>query len=316
MTQKKYKKLVRDRIPEIIKSNGQIPNTRILDEAEYRQELLKKLEEEIIEYKEAYDTNELADILEIIYAISKLDGQNVETLENQRRKKAEQNGAFDQRIYLEDVSIEDQTRSTYEDKDIVENYVQKNASNQKMEDFLVKFSNSLNGKKVIDIGCGPGQHSAKFAELGFSVVGIDYSYEMIKKAKELYSGVRKTDFRQMDMMDVGKEFDPNTFNAAWISASLIHVPESKVPQFLQDLHTILVSGGRAYIGLKGGKQGSEVVKESKYGKEMQREFIFWQKDNFDKLLADQGFKIIDFFIERSGQTGNQTTEWLNYIIEK
>lgn len=50
MNQKKYYKLVRDKIPEIIRANGEVPVTRTLDEEEYLRELIKKLKEETAEF--------------------------------------------------------------------------------------------------------------------------------------------------------------------------------------------------------------------------------------------------------------------------
>ena len=44
--EKVYNKLVRDNIPNIIKSNGEIPIIRILDNDEYKKELENKLYEE------------------------------------------------------------------------------------------------------------------------------------------------------------------------------------------------------------------------------------------------------------------------------
>ena len=64
-----YKKLVRDKIPEIIKGNNQNPITRILSDEEYKYELEKKLNEEYQEVLEATGENrieELADMLEVM----------------------------------------------------------------------------------------------------------------------------------------------------------------------------------------------------------------------------------------------------------
>ena len=98
----KYNKLVRDKIPEIIKHKGKVPITHIADNGEYWQKLKEKLKEEIDEFLERDNEEELADILEIIYAIcnfKKIDKQKLEML---RKKKAEKRGSFRQKIILDE----------------------------------------------------------------------------------------------------------------------------------------------------------------------------------------------------------------------
>lgn len=96
-----YNKLVRDKIPEIISSDNQIPIIKILDDADYIKELNSKLQEELSEYLESFDIEELADILEVIHAI--LDQRNIsfEELEAIRLEKAKKRGAFKNKIFLE-----------------------------------------------------------------------------------------------------------------------------------------------------------------------------------------------------------------------
>jgi predicted house-cleaning noncanonical NTP pyrophosphatase (MazG superfamily) len=100
---KSYNKLVRDRIPEIIRASGEVPKTRILDEEEYLTELIKKLKEEVAEFEEEPSVEELADIKEVTIAIREAMGIHADELEDARRKKANSNGRFKKRIYLESV---------------------------------------------------------------------------------------------------------------------------------------------------------------------------------------------------------------------
>ncbi len=100
---KKIGKLVRDNIPAIIKAKGQISTTRILSENEFLRELDKKLIEEQKEFLEEHDKTELADLLEIIYAYCDSMGMTFKELEKIRAQKAETNGRFSQRIYLESI---------------------------------------------------------------------------------------------------------------------------------------------------------------------------------------------------------------------
>ena len=102
-----YNKLVRDRIPEIIRANGNKFNTEILDGAEYKKELQLKLKEELQEYLEAQEDShaveELADVLELIYSLVEVHHSSIEELEEVRREKREIRGGFDERVYLIDV---------------------------------------------------------------------------------------------------------------------------------------------------------------------------------------------------------------------
>lgn len=103
---KKYNKLVRDRIPEIITNRGGRPVYRKADEKEYWDKLKQKLLEEVEEFvkagTEAEAKEELADVLEVVHAIAghlKCRGNEIEVL---RARKAEERGAFEERIILEE----------------------------------------------------------------------------------------------------------------------------------------------------------------------------------------------------------------------
>lgn len=96
-----YNKLVRDKIPEIIKADGKVFKTRILDDAEHLQELLKKLSEEAKELAENPSVEELADVKELVIAIREALGIHAGELEDARRQKAKTNGRFNQKIFLE-----------------------------------------------------------------------------------------------------------------------------------------------------------------------------------------------------------------------
>lgn len=98
-------KLVRDNIPSIIENKGGTCQFRKLKYEEYLEELDKKLSEEVREYRASKNIEELADIVEVIYAICKSSGISVSELERVRKDKAELNGKFKDRIYL--MSAED-----------------------------------------------------------------------------------------------------------------------------------------------------------------------------------------------------------------
>ncbi len=98
----KYNKLVRDKIPEIIKENNEIPIIHIANDEEYWNKLKEKLKEEINEFLEDNNKEELADILEVIYAIRDYMKINKEELEKIRLEKANKRGAFKKKIILDE----------------------------------------------------------------------------------------------------------------------------------------------------------------------------------------------------------------------
>ena len=98
-----YNKLVRDRIPEIIEKNGGKPIIRKLDDEEYFNELNRKIKEELNEYLDGYDVEELADLYEVILAILDYKKVSVEEFEIIRTMKVDKRGAFKDKIYLESV---------------------------------------------------------------------------------------------------------------------------------------------------------------------------------------------------------------------
>lgn len=93
------RKLVRDKIPQIIRDKGLEPITYIADAEEYRASLKNKLREEVQEFLDSDDDpEELADILEVLYALAENAGTDRQQLEKLRAAKAEERGPFSDRI--------------------------------------------------------------------------------------------------------------------------------------------------------------------------------------------------------------------------
>ena len=97
-----YNKLVRDRIPEIIKKGGGKCKYHIItDDNEYLEKLHEKLQEEIGEFKAIPSGEEFADILEVLEAISKFYGYHIDAIKDTKKDKKAKRGGFDKRIVLE-----------------------------------------------------------------------------------------------------------------------------------------------------------------------------------------------------------------------
>ena len=100
---KKYNKLVRDLIPKVIKNSGKECEIDIADK-ELRKELLEaKLMEEVNEYLEDKNLEELVDVMEVLFGLAHNLGYNEEDLLNKRKEKLEERGGFKEGIILKRV---------------------------------------------------------------------------------------------------------------------------------------------------------------------------------------------------------------------
>ena len=103
----KHNKLVRDRVPEIIKASGKQVIVKQLNQAEHFEQARLKLYEELKEYE---DTNideecleELADILELAYELGRMHGASFDEMNAIRAEKRERKGGFQKGLFLEEV---------------------------------------------------------------------------------------------------------------------------------------------------------------------------------------------------------------------
>ena len=91
-----------DCIPEIVQASGKTCVTEILSDADYLKMVDAKLDEELTEYHEDQNIEELADLIEVIYA-AKARGYTLEQLEAVRAEKAAKRGPFEKRLILKEV---------------------------------------------------------------------------------------------------------------------------------------------------------------------------------------------------------------------
>ena len=120
-----YNKLVRDKIPENIdKIEGRKSNYKILEDKEYIEELDKKLFEEAYEFIEEHSVEELADFMEVIYTIMKINNISINDVENARKIKKDKKGGFNNKIYL--IDVEQDQIDEREEKEMEKDWRRKN----------------------------------------------------------------------------------------------------------------------------------------------------------------------------------------------
>jgi predicted house-cleaning noncanonical NTP pyrophosphatase (MazG superfamily) len=100
-----YEKLVRDKIPEMIEANNQAGEYYRYPIDDFENELIVKMGEEVGEYLESKNPEELADILEVLMELAKIRDLPFSEIEAIRQKKLLERGGFSNRIFL--VTVED-----------------------------------------------------------------------------------------------------------------------------------------------------------------------------------------------------------------
>ena len=101
---KKYNKLIRDRILEIIESVGERPYWRVLNKKDYLREIKKKILEEAKELTKAKNKkeiiNEIVDIQELIDVLASEIGLTKSKIKKQQKIKNKKRGGFRNKLFL------------------------------------------------------------------------------------------------------------------------------------------------------------------------------------------------------------------------
>ena len=97
---KTYNKLVRDNIPDIIRSNGDSCEVEILDDKEFLKQLDIKLNEEVAEYQESKSAEEIADIIEVLMSIAEARGYTWQEIIKIQLTKRVDRGGFKKKLFL------------------------------------------------------------------------------------------------------------------------------------------------------------------------------------------------------------------------
>ncbi|NLI59995.1 MAG: nucleoside triphosphate pyrophosphohydrolase [Clostridiales bacterium] len=99
----KYNKLVRDRIPEIIRASGKQALVDKVHDERLLSFLNNKLQEELAEYDKSGDIEELADLVKVIYTILDYKGISLDRFNRIREEKNRKRGAFKGGLVLKKV---------------------------------------------------------------------------------------------------------------------------------------------------------------------------------------------------------------------
>lgn len=102
---------------------------------------------------------------------------------------------------------------------------------------------------LLDVGCSDGRVSEGLAKRGHSVIGIDYSEDMIAVARRISDKLSNMTVAQMDMRDVFEAYGSRKFNGIFcIGNTLVHLTNlEEIKSLLFDFNTMLDENGKLVL---------------------------------------------------------------------
>lgn len=175
-----------------------------------------------------------------------------------------------------------------------------NTKNADMSMHYKIFLKYLNGRNILDFGCGGGRDSLYFKSLGYNVTALDGSKELCKIVKNMGINTVCINFNDFEVLKL--------YDGIWACSSLLHLSRSELKRVLIKLKNSLTDDGILYISLKDGN-GYEVDSKGRY-------FSYINYDEFFKYLNDCGLEIIEYFSNKSTINNDETHNWDNYYIRR
>ena len=188
------------------------------------------------------------------------------------------------------------------------NYYQQNANrffektlNVDMSSIYDRFLSLMpqNGK-ILDAGCGSGRDTKVFLDRGFQVHAFDAAPILARLASEYLN--HKVEVLRFQELSFNKEFD-----GIWACASLLHVPNTELPDVLQQMFRALKLGGILYASFKYGTRETEING---------RHFTDMDKAGLTLLVGKvKGFSIIETWVSEDLRPDRKNEYWLNTLLK-
>ncbi|WP_180043394.1 bifunctional 2-polyprenyl-6-hydroxyphenol methylase/3-demethylubiquinol 3-O-methyltransferase UbiG [Acinetobacter sp. YH16039] len=153
---------------------------------------------------------------------------------------------------------------------------------------------------ILDLGCGSGRDTLAFKKKGYQVEAIDYSAELVKKARELTN----IEVRQQSFYDLAEN---NKYDGIWACASLLHCERDRLAEVLWLILKALKPNGVCYMSFKYGNTDRE--KEGRSFTDLNEQQVHDLLKQLDQALLLQQWITVD-------KRPDRTEEWLNILIRK
>jgi SAM-dependent methyltransferase len=181
-----------------------------------------------------------------------------------------------------------ETVGTYEA--VADEYEDRHRDRSAIAELVERFDEAVDGRRVLDVGCGPGWETETFAKRGYEVLGVDLTLAFLDRAAERVgvgdgSGdgdLPNAALARMDMRDLGVA--QGSIDGLWACASFLHVPREDAPATLAEFARVLAPGGVLVLSVKEGE--GQMSGDGYEGDE--RTFTLYRPDELRATVADVG----------------------------
>lgn len=192
-----------------------------------------------------------------------------------------------------DLTIEQKKKCVIDDyNDIAKEYTKEFFDDKSDEKYIDQFLQSLDGKYVLDAGCGNGRDCKYINQKGFKVKGIDLSKAMLVIAKKM---VPEVDFEVMDITNI--TYSDNSYDGIISNCSFFHIPVEELPKTLTSFSKILRPNGKLLLILQEGL--GETMIEEPFRKGVYIYMNYFSVKQISDLLLKHGFEIDRILREES-----------------
>ncbi len=170
--------------------------------------------------------------------------------------------------------------------------------------------NSCEGKRALDVGCGPGQYAKLLKEMGFEVELLDASEKMLKMASALLGLPSLPPTR--DIYHLDKDFGSEQFDLIFACAMMVHVPRYRAMDIYQAFYQHLRLGGVFFVNFKLGDH-SLISLDGRYFEYYRNHTVPWS------MLEAAGFRIKEVTLgwnEKNMYGDPKRIHWANFFCRK
>lgn len=140
--------------------------------------------------------------------------------------------------------------------------------------------------RVLDLGCGVGHESMRLHSAGAEVVGVDYSPESIRTARERCP---QCQFYELDFRELDDRW--GAFDGVFASASFIHIPPEEMPGLLDRIAAVLSDGGKLLALVRDG-QGTRERWPKVEGRKLHRVIHLYSRETLESLATAASLRLV------------------------